>query len=218
MKKIFIIFGPPGSGKGTHSARLACSYNIAHLSTGEMLRQKASDEERALMKKGILVSDNRLVELLRVRIQNSDCDNGFILDGFPRNLLQVELLDNLLKEQSLSLEAVIALEAPEDVLLSRLSGRRFCPNCSNNYHLTYDPPEQDGFCSCGFELRQRADDNSETIRARLRVFKEETIPLLDVYSLRSLPIIHVVSAGEINDVQKIIYERVQSTLLLSRFV
>ncbi len=183
-----ILLGPPGAGKGTQAKRMIEKYGIPQISTGDMLRaavQAGTElglEAKKYMDAGQLVPDEVVIGLVKERIQQDDCKNGYMLDGFPRNVSQAETLDKMLSELGQKIDHVVCIEVPEDELIKRLTGRRTCKQCGAGYHVVFDPPKQDGVCDkCGGELYQRDDDNEETVKSRLKVYKEQTEPLIAYY-------------------------------------
>jgi adenylate kinase len=188
-----IIFGPPGAGKGTQAQVVSVEFGIPHISTGEMLREAARNgtalglAARAKMESGELVSDEVVCGIAEKRISRPDCDDGFILDGFPRTLGQARFLEDLLNEHERGQPLVIYLKVDSDVLAKRLSGRRTCPVCGRIYNMYFDPPAHDEVCDIdGAKLVQRADDHEDAIRQRLASYWTLTRPLIDYYGERGL--------------------------------
>jgi adenylate kinase len=186
-----IFLGPPGAGKGTQAARLAAHLGVPKIGTGEMLRSAiASDtplgqKAHPLMEEGNLVPDDVLLELVRERIQHPDCRRGFVLDGFPRTIGQASGLQAMTGGDDHSW-VVFDFEVPRPVLMSRLSGRRWCPSCQATYHLQNDPPRQSGVCdACGAGLVQREDDHESVVARRLAQYDERTFPLIAHYRERA---------------------------------
>lgn len=183
-----ILLGPPGVGKGTQAKCLAKQLNILHVCSGALLRQavrKGSDlgkRAKDFMNKGELVPDDLVSELVLERINQPEAKEGFILDGYPRNIHQASELDKMLLNNRQEIDAVIYLDASQEVIIQRLEGRRMCSNCQASFHLKNMPPKREGICDyCGGKLYQRPDDNQETIKNRLKVYQEETISLVDYY-------------------------------------
>ena len=189
-----ILLGPPGAGKGTQALLIQEKYNIVQLSTGDMLRAAVANgtdvgkKAKAVMEQGGLVSDEIIVAMIRDRIKQPDCQNGFILDGFPRTVAQAEALDVMLKEEQQTLNAVIEMQVDDTVLAKRVSGRYTCAGCGEGYHDEFKQPEQAGVCDkCGgSEFNRRADDNVETVTARLKAYHEQTAPLIPYYKEKGL--------------------------------
>jgi adenylate kinase len=181
-----ILLGAPGAGKGTQGALLAKKHGLKRIVTGDILRKAVRNDTelgrqaRQYMDAGELVPDALILEMLREVL--ADAGSGFIMDGFPRTLDQARSLDHTLEDMGLELDAVLVLEAPDDVLVKRISGRRSCPECGAIYNIYMDPPSQPGTCDrCGAKLVQRADDSEETVLNRLRVYRRETRPLIEYY-------------------------------------
>jgi len=183
-----ILLGPPGAGKGTQASRLIGKYAIPQISTGDMLRAALKEgtplglEAKKFMDQGALVPDSVVIGLVKERIQKPDCSKGYMLDGFPRNVSQAEALDKMLGELKQRIDGVVCIEVPNKELLGRLTGRRTCRSCGAGYHVMFDPPKTDGKCDkCGGELYQRDDDNEATVSSRLKVYEDQTKPLIDYY-------------------------------------
>ncbi|QJA09887.1 adenylate kinase [Romboutsia sp. CE17] len=184
-----ILLGPPGAGKGTQAAGIVEKYNIPHISTGDIFRKNIKEgtelgkKAKEYMDQGLLVPDELTVGLVTDRITQEDCKNGFMLDGFPRNVSQAEQLDAFLKENNIALSNVINIEVDKNILVSRAVGRRICKSCGATYHVEFNPPKIEGVCNvCQGELYQRADDNEETVSKRIQVYLDETKPLADYYA------------------------------------
>lgn len=183
-----ILLGPPGAGKGTQAKVLAKKLNLPHISTGDILRQNVLDDTelgkqaKGFMDKGALVPDELVTLMLSKRLEKSDIKNGFILDGYPRNVNQAEALDDILKQRNLDLDLVVYLETSENIIIQRLSGRLVCKSCGANFHIKNMPPKKDNFCdNCGSRLYQRTDDKEETVRKRLEVYLKEAFSLIQYY-------------------------------------
>ena len=187
-----VLLGPPGEGKGT-VAEVLIGKGYEHISTGDLLREQIKletplgIEAKQLMDQGKFVSDQVVIGMISELIAARKPDAGFLFDGFPRTLVQAEKLDTLLAAINGTLDEVVLLECPDEVLVERLSGRRTCSKCGSVYHVIYNPPENGENCDLnGCELVQRPDDNAETVRKRLRVYADRTAPLIDYYAAKGL--------------------------------
>ena len=188
-----ILLGPPGGGKGTVAKRLQAEFNIPVISTGVILREavekknKLGIEVENIMKKGGLVPDHIILEIIKERIKQEDCKNGYIFDGFPRNIEQANLLEKINKEHNEYIDYVFYFEIPFSEIIQRLSNRRVCKECSTNYNLLFNSPKKNDTCDlCGGELYQREDDREETIKNRLKVFTKQTVPLKKYYEEKKM--------------------------------
>lgn len=184
-----ILLGPPGAGKGTQAAGIVEKYKIPHISTGDIFRQNIKEgtelgkKAKEYMDQGLLVPDELTVGLVTDRISQPDCGNGFMLDGFPRNVSQAVQLDAFLKNNGIALDKVINIEVDKEKLVARAVGRRICKSCGATYHIEFNPSKEEGVCDiCKEDLYQRADDNEETVSKRIQVYLDETKPLADYYS------------------------------------
>jgi adenylate kinase len=211
MRVIFI--GPPGSGKGTQAKRLASEHAIPHISTGDILREAIADgtelgrKAAPIMAEGKLVSDDLMVGIIRERLDKSDAKRGFILDGFPRTLVQAEKLESLVGNGSGGLR-VLQLLVPDEVIVKRIALRRSCPNCGAIYHLETAPPANDLICDrCGAEVIARPDDNEQAVRKRLEAFRRQTLPVTTFYKVKSV-LREVDGVGPVDEV----FERIERSL------
>jgi adenylate kinase len=210
-----VLLGPPGAGKGTQAERIKARYGIAHLSTGDMLREAvASGTEvgrraKAIMDAGRLVPDDVINRLVAERIAEPDCARGFILDGFPRTLAQAQALDALLLDRDERLDAVVEIAVDDDALVERISGRFACAKCGAGYHDRFRQPKVAGVCDvCGSrEFVRREDDKAETVRARLEAYHAQTAPLLPYYRKKGLLAVVDGMAG-IDEVTAEIFEKI----------
>ena len=189
-----VLLGPPAAGKGTQAKLISEKNSIPHLSTGDMLRQAAADgteigvRAKAVMAAGKLVSDEIVIEIVSDRTDREDCAKGFILDGFPRTLMQADALGTMLKDKQLGLDCVIELRVDDSALIERVSGRFTCANCGEGYHDKFKVPSNPAHCDVCFsmEFTRRADDTAETMRARLQTYYKETAPLVGYYYAHNL--------------------------------
>ena len=202
-----VLVGPPGAGKGTQAAFLAKNLSIPHISTGDLFRANISRQTelgklaKSYMDAGSLVPDEVTIAMAKDRMEQPDAANGFLLDGFPRNVSQAEALDELLEAENMQLDAVLDLEVPEDEVVKRIAGRRICRNDSSHvFHVTYKQPAKEGVCDvCGGELYQRDDDSEETVRTRLEVYHTQTEPIIDYYKAQGL-VVTISALGKVEDV------------------
>ncbi len=189
-----ILLGPPGAGKGTQAKRLQEQYGLVQLSTGDMLRALAASggdlgrQAHEIMQKGRLVPDEVMIAMIEERIEQPDCRNGFVLDGFPRTTRQAESLGAMLARKSKRIDGVIEIAVSEDLLVERITGRFSCAKCGANYHERYRRPRKDGVCdACGAtQFSRRKDDDPETVKARLEAYREQTAPILPYYERKGL--------------------------------
>ncbi|MEK4438241.1 adenylate kinase [Paenibacillus sp. FSL K6-2862] len=188
-----LFMGPPGAGKGTQADVIVKEFGIPHISTGDAFRLAIKQgtpiglKAKEYMDQGLLVPDDVTIGIVEERLQQPDCREGFLLDGFPRTLSQAEALDGILDRLNSGLDHVINLKVDRDKLLARLTGRRICKNCGATYHVVFNPPKQEGICDkCGGELYQRSDDNEESVGTRLDEYINKTAPLLTFYENKDL--------------------------------
>ena len=188
-----VLLGPPGAGKGTQATRLREDFGLAYYSTGIILREAVAEESelgkeaKEYMDAGELVPDELISRAVAERFETGEADSGFLLDGFPRTVGQAEVLDEILKGRGRKLTSVLLIEAPDDEVVRRLSGRRTCAKGGHVYHMEFDPPKNDNVCDQdGSRLVQREDDKPEVVRKRLSVYHEQTSPLIDFYGDRDL--------------------------------
>ncbi|GIW49749.1 MAG: adenylate kinase [Anoxybacillus sp.] len=186
-----VLMGLPGAGKGTQAEKIVEKYKIPHISTGDMFRAAMKEgtelglQAKSYMDRGDLVPDEVTIGIVRERLSKDDCQNGFLLDGFPRTVAQAEALETLLQQLNRSIDYVINIEVDKSILMERLTGRRICKECGATYHLVFNPPAKAGVCDkCGGELYQRADDNEATVANRLEVNMKQAQPLLDFYAAK----------------------------------
>lgn len=192
-KPCIILLGAPGSGKGTRAPILSDILGIPQIATGDLFRKNLKEMTpigkiaKSYIDKGELVPDSVTADMLKQRLQESDAQNGFLLDGFPRTIVQAEMLDKILEQQNRKINAVLYIDMSDEEIVDRLSGRLTCSKCQAPYHKTSNPPKVEGVCDkCGGELITRPDDNPETVRNRLKVYHESTFPLVEFYQKRGL--------------------------------
>jgi len=204
-----ILLGPPGAGKGTQARMLEEQFGMIQIATGDMLRASIKKgeplglEAKSLMDKGALVPDELMVKLIESRIAQPDCSKGFILDGFPRTTPQAEALDTMLASRGMKLDAVVELKVDEDRLVERVSGRFTCAKCGEGYHDTFKKAQKEGVCdSCGAtEFTRRADDNAETMKTRLKAYRDQTAPILPYYQGKGV-LLSIDGMADLMDVYK----------------
>lgn len=201
-----VMLGAPGAGKGTQANMIAEKYNIPHISTGDIFRANIKNgtelgkEAKGYMDKGQLVPDELTVKLLLDRVAQADCKNGYVLDGFPRTIPQAEVLDGELTKNGEKLDYAIDVDVPDENIIHRMGGRRACLKCGATYHVEYVPPKKDGICDvCGSELVLRDDDKPETVKNRLKVYHDQTQPLIEYYTKQN--VLHSVDGTQ--DVNKV---------------
>ena len=203
-----ILFGAPGAGKGTQAVELVNKYKLTHISTGDMFRNAIKNQTEmgilanSYTTKGKLVPDEVTVGLVKERLAQEDCKNGFILDGFPRTLPQAECLDQICSELNIKLDYVIDIEVSTEDIIERLSGRRVCKSCGASYHITLNKPTVEGVCDiCGGELYTRKDDNKESVAVRIYTYQDQTTPLINYYKNKGI-LLEINGQQDINDVFK----------------
>lgn len=199
-----ILIGSPGAGKGTQAKVLSKHFDIAHISTGDLLRDEINQKTELglkiidIMNAGELVSDEIVAKLLSNRIEKDDCKNGFILDGYPRNVEQAESLPSIVGD----IDKVVLISVEDELIIERMVGRRGCPQCGQMYHIKYNPPKKEGICDeCGAKLVIRKDDNEETVKNRLSVYHTSTSPIIDYYKNKGL-LLKINGVGNIDDISK----------------
>ena len=188
-----VLLGPPGAGKGTQAKSISNKYSIPHISTGDIFRKNISEntplgiEAKSYMDNGQLVPDEVTINMVKDRLQKDDCSNGYLLDGFPRTVVQADALNSFLIERGEQLDTALLIKVPNEFILERMTGRRVCPSCGASYHVKCNPPSSEGKCDlCGSEVIQRKDDTVETVKERLDVYEKETQPLIDFYGDKQL--------------------------------
>ena len=188
-----IMLGAPGAGKGTQAKRIAEKWQIPHISTGDIFRMNIKNgtelgmEAKKYMDQGLLVPDELVVKILLDRVAQSDCKNGYVLDGFPRTIPQAEVLDAELEKLGEKIDYAIDVDVPDENIINRMSGRRACVSCGATYHITYAPTQKEGVCDkCGSEFILRDDDKPETVQKRLGVYHQQTQPLIEYYTAKNI--------------------------------
>jgi len=212
----FIFLGPPGVGKGTQAEGISSRENIEHISSGDLLRNAVDDKTEIGLKakeyieQGLLVPDELVVSIVADRINSVECKRGFILDGFPRNLSQAKILDNTLNKLKKRIDRVFSFTASEEIIITRIAGRRICKSCGADYHEALSPPVNCNVCDkCGSKLFQREDDYPDTIKVRLKVYKEQTEKLIDYYKKEGI-LVEVNSNGKKSEIQQVIIDKIKS--------
>ena len=203
-----VLVGPPGAGKGTQAVNLASHFAIPHISTGDIFRSNLKEgtplglEAKSYMDRGELVPDEVTNKMVKDRLSKDDVKPGFLLDGFPRNVVQADVLKAILEEKKSPVEAALELVVDKNEIINRLSGRRTCKNCQRAFHIQYEKPAKDGLCDgCGGDLYQREDDKEEVIARRLEVYSEQTAPIIDFYAREGV-LISIPAMGAVDDVTK----------------
>lgn len=207
-----IMLGAPGAGKGTQAIKIAGKYGIPHISTGDILRaniKKGTElgtKAKTYMDQGLLVPDELVVALVVDRVNQEDCSNGYVLDGFPRTIPQADALDKALAELGQKVDYAINVEVPDSNIVTRMSGRRACADCGATYHLVYATTKKEGICdTCGGQLILREDDKPETVQKRLNVYHDQTQPLIHFYTEKNI-LVEVDGTIDIEDVFKAIVD------------
>lgn len=201
-----ILLGPPGAGKGTQAKQISSKYNIPHISTGDIFRKNISEKTalgikaKEYMDSGLLVPDELTINIVVDRLNQDDCKNGFLLDGFPRTVEQAKALDLFLDNKNDKIDTALLIEVPKDNILARMTGRRVCPSCGASYHIIFNPTKVEGKCdACGSAVVQRKDDSEETVKERLDVYEKQTEPLVEYFKSKNV-LSSVDGTKDINDV------------------
>lgn len=202
-----ILLGAPGAGKGTQAETLMKLYSIPSISTGNILREQTSKgtslgkKAKEYMDLGKLVPDNLVIELIKGRIKEKDCDDGMIMDGFPRTIPQAQAFDKMLDELDKTIDYVIDLDIPHDAIIKRMAGRRVCSECGASFHIKNKKAKESGICDiCGNKLIQRIDDKEETVKERLKIYEAQTEPLIDYYKKQD-KLLQINGLGEVEEVR-----------------
>ena len=190
---MIIMLGAPGAGKGTQAKKIAAKYGIPHISTGDIFRANIKNgtelgkKAKTYMDQGLLVPDELVVDLVVDRVNQDDCENGYVLDGFPRTIPQAEALTEALEKMGQKVDFAIDVNVPDENIVKRMGGRRACVTCGATYHMVYAPTKKEGICdTCGGELILRDDDKPETVQKRLNVYHDQTQPLIDYYTSQGI--------------------------------
>ncbi len=214
-----IILGPPGAGKGTQAERICKEYDLVQISSGEILRDKRNSNTqlgnliKSYINAGNFVPDDLIIDIISNEIRQCKSKNGYILDGFPRNVYQAQILDDILERDNEKIRSVLCFKVPDDILVARLSARRTCTICSSTYHLLYNPPKIPNKCdNDGADLYQRDDDKEETILERIKIYHKETMPLIDYYQKKNL-IFCVDGSGSIDEIYNIIKKHLDELMI-----
>jgi adenylate kinase len=203
-----ILLGAPGAGKGTQATKLSQKLSIPHISTGDIFRNNIKNgtelgkKAKEYIDKGMLVPDELTISIVKDRLMQDDCKNGFILDGFPRTIPQAQYLEKALNEMGTDIDHVVNIDVEDEEIIKRMSGRRVCPNCGATFHMVFRPTKADGVCdACNANVIQRDDDKEETVISRLKTYHEQTEPLIDFYSKRG-NLLTVTGKEEIEETSK----------------
>lgn len=210
-----ILLGPPGAGKGTQAETIVREFNVPHISTGDIFRYNIKEgtalgkKAKEYMDQGLLVPDELTIELVKDRLLKDDCENGFLLDGFPRTIAQADALEDALKSMNQKLDCVVNIEVSKELLVERAVGRRVCKDCGQTYHMTFNAPSKEGICDrCGGELLQRKDDTEETVSKRISVYQDQTQPLIEYYSKKGI-IVNIDGEKPIDEVGRSIVSKLR---------
>lgn len=188
-----VLFGPPGAGKGTQAKSICNKFSIPHISTGDIFRKNIQEmtplgiEAKEKIDKGLLVSDELTIRIVEDRLRMEDCSQGFLLDGFPRTILQAEALNKFLSGNNDKIDYALLIQVPKEFIIERMTGRRVCLNCGASYHVKFNPSKKEGICdTCGNEIIQRKDDREETVQERFSVYDSQTQPLIEYYKNKGI--------------------------------